>query len=181
MDGERPGPVTEHQMTQPQQRKPIGLWAFFVGCGLVVASFVMFFGVFFLPVTVDAVGYLAGAGGHGTFTATDSFTTCTYSGSATLCGMTTDGYLDPGHIPASWPGQVHGSFPVRRPVWIWGIINAPLFNEGSAILFAVALGCIQLAIVGAVFFGAYRGYRAWRSARRGRTRGRPAMGAHLLA
>lgn len=137
----------------------------------------IFFGVFSLPVTVDAVAYLAGAGGHGTFTATGSFTNCSYDGDGSaVCSMTTDGYLDPGRIPASWPGQVSGSFQVRRPVWVWGIVNAPLFNEGSAIFSAVGLGCTQLALAGTVFFVAYRGYRAWRSARRGRTRGRQVGG-----
>jgi hypothetical protein len=82
MDGERPDRVTEHQMMQQRRNRPIALWAVSAVAGLAAAGFVMVFGVFFLPVTVDAIAYLAGAGGQGTFTATGSSQSCTWNGAS---------------------------------------------------------------------------------------------------
>jgi hypothetical protein len=157
--------MTQRRLSRLDAMWVVGLWS---------TSFVLF-GVFFLPYTVDAVAYLAGVGGGGTFTATNTRLSCAanYPYGAT-CTQVTDGYLDPGHLPASVEGQVQGSFPVRRPVWVWGIIGPPLFNPGEAILDTLVFGCLQLALAGSVPFMAHRGYRAWRSARTGHTGGRPA-------
>jgi hypothetical protein len=156
-------------MTQQRRNRPIALWV----VSVVAVGFALAFGVFSLSLTVNAIAYLAGADGQGTFTATKSVTNCSYDGSTSTCSTDTYGYLDPGHIPATWIGQVHGSFPVRRPVWVWRD-DAPLFNQGTAIFTALSLGCIQLALAVTVPFVAHRGYRAWRSAWRGRPRGRSA-------
>jgi hypothetical protein len=157
-------------MTQQRQDTPIVVY---VLGALVMAGLVAFVGVLCLPITVDAVAYLAGDGGQGTFTATSSSTNCTWDGSQTTCSTTTYGYLDPGHSPATWTGQVHGTFPVRRPVWVW-IGGASLFNRGTAIYEAILFGSTQLALAAALPFVARRGYRARRSANKGRTRDTPA-------
>ena len=144
-----------------QEMRDLPIWGL-IFLGLMAAGFVLFFGVFFLPVTVNAVAYLAGAGGHGRFIATGTRTSCDQYG----CSTFTDGYLEPGHIPASVGGVVHGSFPARMPVWVWGPAHATPFSTGSAIFFAVFLGGIQLTLAGIIVFAARRGVRAWQSARR---------------
>lgn len=136
--------------------------------GLIAADFVTFFGVLDLPVTVNAVAYLAGAGGHGRFIPTGSRIAC---GADSGCNTFTDGYLEPGHTPASVLGVVHGSLPARLPIWAWGPDYATPFSRGSAIFWAVIAGGLQLALAGIIAFAAYRGARAWRSARRCRASG----------
>lgn len=155
--------MTRQRLSRPDAMFAVGFWAF---C--------LLFGVGTLPETVNAVAYLAGAGGQGTFTATSTHEQCSATQYSYTCSQITDGYLDPGHLPASMEGQVQGSFPVRRPVWVvWGII-APLLlgTSGEAIFVALFCGCLQLVLAGSVVFVTHRGYRAWRSARRGHTGGR---------
>ncbi len=157
--------MTKYQAAWQEIRDlPIGLRVFF---GLIAAGFVAFFGVFDLPVTVNAVAFLAGAGGHGRFIATGTRVSC---GGDNGCNTFTDGYLEPGHISATVPGVVHGSFPARLPVWVWGPDNAMPFSRDSAILWAVFLGGIQLVLAGIIAFAVYHGARAWRSARRRRAK-----------
>jgi hypothetical protein len=71
--------------------------AYIIG-GLVAIAFVTFFGVLDLPVTVNAVAYLAGAGGHARFIATGLSTNCSWDGTTTTCSTVTLGYLEPGHL-----------------------------------------------------------------------------------
>jgi hypothetical protein len=141
--------------------------------GLLVAW--MCLAVFTLPDAVDAAAYLAGAGGHGTFTADYSNESCSYgtNGTISVCSTTTYGYLDPGHVSALWPGEVSGSFPVRTPLWTWGIGRLLLIDGVMAVIESLIVGFIDLGLV----FVAYRGYRAWRSAKSGRTGGAPVAGA----
>jgi hypothetical protein len=163
--------MTKYQASwQEIRNSPI--WAR-IFLGLMAAGFVLFFGVFSLPTTVNAVAYLAGAGGHGRFIATGTRTPCDQNG----CSTFTDGYLEPGHIPASVGGVVHGSFPARTPVWVWGPAYATPFSPGSAIFSAVFCGGTQLALAGIIVFAACRGVRAWRSARRRRGSGGLVAGA----
>ena len=163
-------------MTEQRQKMPIVAWVMLSVIVGMLAGFVMFV-VFALPTTVNAVAYLVGAGGQSTFTASSSNYSCSPYDSYgdTTCSWTTFGYINPGHIPASWPGQAMGTFTVRTPVWDWAPFSSvSVFDQGSAIFYAVCFGSIQLALAGALFFGAHRGYRAWRSGKRGRSRDRPA-------
>lgn len=157
--------------------RPITRGEWYVIAGLLVAwAFLVVF--FALASEVNSVAYLAGAGHHATFTPTKPDTSGTYCGGEGGCIQGTDGYLTPGHIPASLPGEIHGPIPVRMPIWNWGYGQHDAYYSGSlAVLWGLAFGCIDLGLVGAVVIVAHLGYRAWRSARSGRAGGAPVTGA----
>ena len=157
---------------------PITRGAWYVIAGLLVAwAFLVVFSA--LPGAVNSVAYLAGAGDQATFTPTKPDPGSYCGGGWGGCFGGTDGYLTPGHAPASLPGEIHGPIPVRMPVWnYWGAGQHDAYYSGFlAVLFVLAFGCIDLGLVGAVVIVAHLGYRAWRSARSGRAGGAPVTGA----
>src|SRR3984957_4413842 len=90
--------------------------------------------VVFLPRVVDSVAYLAGAGGHATFSPRSYVEQCSRG---TGCTMITNGVLEiHGHpSAASWPVQVPMGVPftVRGPVRRWGLGSGLVDGEGDAI------------------------------------------------
>jgi hypothetical protein len=156
--------------------RPITRVEWYVIAGLLVAwAFLVVF--FALASEVNSVAYLAGAGHHATFTPTKPDTS-SYCGGDWGCSGGTDGYLTPGHVPASLPGVIQGPIPVRMPVWNWGYGQHDAYYSGFlAVLWGLVFGCIDLGLVGAVVIVAHLGYRAWRSARSGRAGGAPVAGA----
>ena len=115
---------------------------------LLVAGWVALM-VILLPVTVNAVAYLAGSGATGTIEVTGNSNWCSSNPTGSGCGTTTDGFLEPGGVPASWLGDTvyGGSFPVRLPVWTWGPAPVFVYDGFSAALSAFLCGGGQLATV----------------------------------
>jgi hypothetical protein len=135
-----------------------------VGCAaFLVISFV---------IMVNAIAYLAGVGRPGTFTATGHSTVCSGSPTGSSCWTEVDGYVEPGNVSASWPGdvQIGDSFPVRLPLWDSGLGTPVLFNTGTAIFVAFIFGALQLFTWGGIGYAAYRTIRS-RAPARGSTAG----------
>lgn len=157
----RPWWVAEYQAARRRRRRH---WV--AGVGLAIGVPLAVFG---LSQTVNAVAYLAGAGSQGVFTATRTHTECSYGTFYSNCATFTDGYLEPGHVPATWTGPAHGSFPVRMPVWDWGPGGDSVYDGGSAVIDAAVFGGLP---AGSIVFAACDGVWTWRSARRRGVRGR---------
>ena len=102
-----------------------------------------------LPVTVNAVAYLAGTGGTGTFEVTGTGNWCSSNPTGSECGTTTDGFLEPGGVLASWLGNTVNdwSFPVRLPVWTWGPLPVFVYDGLSAVVATFLCGGVQSVTV----------------------------------
>jgi hypothetical protein len=86
------------------------------------------------PAVVDGTAYLAGAGRTVTFDPVSYQTNCDrYS-----CQTVTDGILETGGagISASWQNVVPlgKPFPVREPVWRWGLGLALIDSDKTAVI-----------------------------------------------
>jgi hypothetical protein len=128
-----------------------------------------------VPAVVDGTAYLAGAGPTVTFDPLTHQTDCSQYG----CDTSTDGILETGGagVQATWPAVVPlgRPFPVREPVWRWGLGGA-LINSDPI---AVAAVLISLLIEGAavlVVISLVRLARNWR-----RHRHQPAVSTPLSA
>jgi hypothetical protein len=102
-------------------------WAAWIGA-LVVTGL----GVGMLPVPVNGIAYLAGAGQHATFTPVSYHQECDKG-----CHTVTDGFVTAGagRTSATWPGKVPLGRPVqtRLAVWEWwGSSNPPVGGPGDA-------------------------------------------------
>ena len=122
-------------------------------------------GVVAVPGLVDGTAYLAGAGRTVTFDPVSYQTSCDrYS-----CGTTTDGILETGGagISASWQNVVplDKPFPVREPVWRWGLGLALIDSDKTAVIAVVVCLLIEggavLVLVSLVMLA-----RHWRRHRR---------------
>jgi hypothetical protein len=87
-----------------------------------------------VPALVDGTAYLTGAGRTVTFDPVSHQTNCDrYS-----CQTTTDGVLETGGAgtSASWPNVVPlgKPFPVREPVWRWGLGLALIDSDKTAVI-----------------------------------------------
>ena len=112
-------------------------------------------GVVLLPRLVDSVAYVAGAGGHATFTPASYVEQCA---PRTGCTTVTNGVLEfDGHrSSAIWPAQVPLDLPfaVREPVWRWGLGSGLINGAGGAIgSFVVCLVFDAVAVL-AVYIAA---------------------------
>jgi hypothetical protein len=117
-----------------------------------------------LPPAVNAVAYLAGAGRPATFVATGYDSGCSYgSVSGDTCWSQSTGYLEPGDVPATWPGDVPpGSvLRVRLPVLNWGPGTPLLYNTGLALLAGLTCAVLQLLCWGGLGRAAYQVLRRW--------------------
>jgi hypothetical protein len=108
-----------------------------------------------LPRLVDSVAYVAGAGGHATFTPASYVEQCA---PRTGCTTVTNGVLQvDGHrSSAIWPAQVPLNLPftVREPVWRWGLGSGLINGIGGAIgTFVVCLVFDAVAVL-AVYIAA---------------------------
>jgi hypothetical protein len=87
--------------------------------------------VVFLPGEVNSVAYLTGVERHDTFNPVGYAQACSRGG----CSTVTDGFLSSSGAEVTWDSQVPlgRSFPVRVPVWKWGIGHSLLSGQGQAI------------------------------------------------
>jgi hypothetical protein len=121
-------------------------------------------GVGMLPVPVDGVAYLAGAGQQATFTPVSYGQAC-----GKACYTVTKGFLTAGgdRTPATWPDQVPLGRPVqtRLAVWDWGFASKLFGGPGEAVRDVFGGGLW-------VLFGGFLLYlaavRAWRRLQAGR-------------
>lgn len=111
--------------------------------------------VLFLPGLVDGVSYIAG-GKMVTFVPQSHAVSCSYHGNGD-CSTVTIGILktDGGGVRSTWPNDVplDRPFPVREPVWTWGIGSALIDGDGIAVGAAlVSLLFDGVAVLAAVYF-----------------------------
>jgi len=87
--------------------------------------------VIFLPWEVNSVGYLTGADSTTTFQPVSYAQDCARSG----CSTVTDGFLADSGADVTWGSQVplNKPFPVKVPVWNWGIGHNLIEGDGTAI------------------------------------------------
>jgi hypothetical protein len=103
-------------------------WAAWIGALLATGL-----GVGMLPVPVNGIAYLAGAGQHATFTPVSYRQECDKG-----CHTVTDGFVvtaGAGRTSATWPREVPLGRPVqtRLAVWEWwGSSNPPVGGPGAA-------------------------------------------------
>jgi hypothetical protein len=165
--------VAHHPLRAHAHRYPPRHFFSFLCLWLVLALlvFMAVIGVSGLP---DGIAYLAGAGRNATFTAQSYQQTCTYT-NGVICSTETIGVLSrPGAADVSgaiWPSQVPlgQSFPVREPVWSFGLGGAMIGGKSTAI---VAI-CLSLLFDFFAVFGLYwavRLIRSWLADRRARRR-----------
>lgn len=113
-----------------------------------------------VPAPVDGVAYLAGAEGTNTFYPVSYQTHCQYT-----CDTSTDGYLETGsaRISASWPKVVPLGKPlhVREPVWRWGLGEALIDSDGTAVI-AIAVSLLIEVFGVLVMLQVVRLVRNWR-------------------
>jgi len=105
-----------------------------------------------VPAPVDGIAYLAGTDKTVTFDPVSYETNCDqYS-----CQTSTEGFMEVGssYLSASWPDVVplNRSFPVREPKWRWGLGEAMIDSDGTAVI-AIA---ISLLIEGAAVLAVIR-------------------------
>ena len=95
-------------------------------------------GVVVLPLSVNGIAYLTGAENSSEFLPVSYGQECGRSG----CSTVTDGTLASG-ARVSWPRQVPlgQEFPVREPVWDWGL-GAELINDDASAIAAVVVGVL---------------------------------------
>ena len=148
----------------PRQRV---LWVFrWVGILLILVAAVVS-----VPAVIDGAAYLAGAGRSVTFDPVSYQTHCDqYS-----CQTSTEGILETGGpgVDATWPAVVPlgRPFQIREPLWRWGLGQALIDSDGTA----VAAVLISLLIEGfAVVVAIYVVMRARRWLRHRRQRTAPA-------
>ena len=87
--------------------------------------------VVFLPGLVDSAAYLTGLSPKAAFVPVTYGQACSRSG----CSTVTEGYLQGSGTQVTWDGQVplDRPFPVREPVWAWGLGRDLIDGTGSAI------------------------------------------------
>jgi hypothetical protein len=127
---------------------------------------ILFVAVVTVPAPVDGVAYLAGAERTVTFDPVSYQTNCDqYS-----CQTVTEGFMETGNadVSASWPDVVplNRSFQVREPAWRWGLGQAMIDSNGTAII-AIALSLLIEGAAIAVLILIFRLTRNWRRHRLG--------------
>jgi hypothetical protein len=127
-------PLAAHHPSRPHARhyppRHRVSWAFrWVGMLLILVVAVVS-----VPGVVDGVAYLAGAGKTVTFDPASYQTDCSVRGG---CQTSTSGILETGGtgVDATWPDVVPlgKPFPVREPVWRWGLGEALIDGDGIAV------------------------------------------------
>jgi hypothetical protein len=121
-------------------------------------------GVGMLPLPVDGVAYLAGAGQQATFTPVSYGQAC-----GKTCYTVTKGYLTAGgdRTPVTWPDQVPLGRPVqtRLAVWDWGFASTLFGGPGEAVKDVFGGG---LWVLSGGFLLYLAAVRAWRRLQAGR-------------
>jgi hypothetical protein len=161
-------PIAAHHPGRPHAhhyppRHPV-TWAL-VWVGLLL---ILVVAVVSVPAVVDGTAYLAGAGRTVTFDPISYQTNCDrYS-----CGTITDGILETGGagVSASWQNVVPlgRPFPVREPVWRWGLGLALIDSDKTAVIAVVVSLLIEGGAV-LVLVKLVRLARNWRRHRQQRT------------
>jgi len=123
----------------------------------IIVLFCVGLGVAMLPLPVDGIAYLAGAGQRATFTPVSYSQDCGKG-----CHTVTDGFVTAGprRTTATWPVKVPLGRPIqtRLDVWDWGSGDVPVGGPGGAVRdlvfggfwvvvggFALCLAAIRLA------------------------------------
>jgi hypothetical protein len=119
-----------------------------------------------VPAPVDGVAYLAGAERTVTFDPVSYQTNCDQYG----CQTATDGFLEIGNadISASWPDVVPlgRPFQVREPAWRWGLGQAMIDSNTTAVI-AIAVSLLIEGAAVLVLILMFRLVRNWRQHRLG--------------
>jgi hypothetical protein len=122
---------------------------------------ILFVAVVSVPAPVDGVAYLAGAERTVTFDPVSYQTNCDqYS-----CQTVTEGFMETGSadISASWPDVVPLNRPiqVREPTWRWGLGQAMIDSNGTAVI-AIAVSLLIEGAAVLVLILMFRLARNWR-------------------
>lgn len=138
-------PVVAHAYRYPPKHRISALFGKLLLAGWIVLT------ISFLPSQVNAVAFLAGAGGTGTFFPVSYAQECGRGG----CTTVTNGNLVTGATTASatWPGQAPLDLPftVRTPAWNgWGSVQLVGNDENAVVSIIVGLLFDTVAVV-AVF------------------------------
>jgi hypothetical protein len=119
-----------------------------------------------VPAPIDGVAYLAGAERTVTFDPVSYQQNCDQYG----CQTTTDGFLETGNadLSASWPDIVPLNRPiqVREPAWRWGLGQAMIDSNGTAVI-AIAVSLLIEGAAVLVLILMFRLARNWRRHRQG--------------
>jgi hypothetical protein len=127
---------------------------------------ILFVAVISVPAPVDGVAYLAGAERTVTFDPVSYQTNCDqYS-----CQTVTEGFMETGNanLSASWPDIVPLNRPikVREPAWRWGLGQAMIDSNGTAVI-AIAISLLIEGAAVVVLIAMFRLARNWRRHRLG--------------
>jgi hypothetical protein len=126
---------------------------------------ILFMAVISVPALVDATAYLAGAEKTVTFDPVSHQTNCDHYS----CQTFTDGVLETGGagMSVSWSAVVPlgKPFPVREPVWKWGL-GLSLINSDKTAIIALVVTLLIDATGVLVLINIFRLARNWRQRRR---------------
>jgi hypothetical protein len=119
-------PVYAHAHRYPPRHR--GSWVF----ALLMLVAMTGLTVIFLPGEVNSVAYLTGVESHDTFNPVNYAQACSRGG----CSTVTEGFLSNSGANVTWDSQVPlgRSFPVRVPVWNWGIGHSLISSDGRAVV-----------------------------------------------
>jgi hypothetical protein len=137
--------------------------------GWIGMALILVVAVVSVPALVDGVAFLTGAEKTATFDPTSYQTTCRYT-----CETGTDGTLETGGAGLSviWPDVVPlgRPFPVREPVWRWGL-GVSLFDGDGIAAIAVAICLLIEGFAVLILVRLVRLARNWRRHRQQRGAG----------
>jgi hypothetical protein len=150
-------PLYAHAHRYPPRHR--GSWVF----ALVMLVAMTGLTVIFLPGEVNGVAYLAGVESHDTFNPVNYAQAC----SKGSCSTVTEGFLSRSGAEVTWDAQVPlgQSFPVRVPVWNWGIGHSLISSDGRAIA-GLVLGLVFDAFTAFMLFGFFVLMRTMRKLRK---------------
>ena len=147
--------VAHHPLRAHASRFPPRHFFSFV-CLWLVLLFVVFMGVLAMSGLPDGIAYLAGAGRSATFTGQSYSQFCGRGGCQTL----TSGVLSrPGaaNVNATWPSQVPlgQPFPVREPVWSFGLGGQLISGTQTAIVAIVLSLLLDVFAILSIFWAVH--------------------------